>query len=88
MRSPVGVVETTWLTVNGTRQGMHICQGRYDLTASSSEARSSFQRIAAPVKGFYTFAGSALSPLFEEPQKMRRILAEDVLAGAVALADR
>lgn len=81
---------TTDLTARVTELDLpvYICQGRYDLTASYSEARSYFQRIAAPVKGFYTFAGSAHSPLFEEPQKMRRILAEDVLAGAVALADR
>ena len=44
---------------------------------------------AAPVtvKGFYTFNQSAHSPLFEEPEKMRRILREDVLAGANRLAD-
>ena len=44
---------------------------------------------AAPVtvKGLYTFNQSAHSPLFEEPEKMRRILREDVLAGANRLAD-
>ena len=32
-------------------------------------------------------AESAHSPLFEEPERMRRILREDVLTGSAALAD-
>jgi pimeloyl-ACP methyl ester carboxylesterase len=81
---------TTDLTARVTELDLpvYVCQGTHDLTASYGEARSYFQRIAAPVKGFYTFAESAHSPLFEEPLKMRRVLGEDVLAGAVALADR
>ncbi len=67
---------------------VYICQGRYDLTASYSEAKSFCRKIAAPVKGFYTFEESAHSPLFEEPRRMRRILAQDVMAGTVTLADR
>jgi hypothetical protein len=39
------------------------------------------------MKGFYTFEQSAHSPLFEEPEKMLRILLEDVLAGTNNLAD-
>ncbi len=39
------------------------------------------------MKGFYTFEQSAHSPLFEEPEKMRKILREDVRVGANSLAD-
>jgi hypothetical protein len=43
--------------------------------------------LKAPVKGFYTFAQSAHSPMFEEPEKMQQIFREDVLAGANRLSD-
>jgi hypothetical protein len=39
------------------------------------------------VKGFYTFEQSAHSPMFEEPEKMEKILRGDVLAGTDNLAD-
>ena len=39
------------------------------------------------MKGFYTFEQSAHTPLFEEPEKVQKILQEDVLAGANSLAD-
>ena len=35
-------------------------------------------KLRAPLKGFYTFDESAHSPLFEEPAKLRRILAEEL----------
>jgi hypothetical protein len=39
------------------------------------------------MKGFYTFQHSAHSPLFEEPEKVKEILLNDVLAGVNKLAD-
>ena len=39
------------------------------------------------MKGFYIFEESAHSPMFEEPEKMQKILREDVLAGENNLAD-
>jgi predicted alpha/beta-fold hydrolase len=56
-------------------------------TCSFTEAKSYFEQLKAPLKGFYTFKHSAQSPLFEEPEKMQRILREDVLAGVNNLAD-
>lgn len=61
--------------------------GRYDYTSSYALAAEYFAKLEAPVKGFYTFEQSAHSPLFEEPEKMLRILREDVLAGKTGLAD-
>ena len=61
--------------------------GRYDFTCVTSLARDYFEKLRAPVKGFYEFANSAHSPLLEEPERAHRILEHDVLAGSTTLAD-
>lgn len=61
--------------------------GRYDFTANALFAREYFDIITAPVKGFYTFAHSAHSPLFEEPSRALEILTKDVSTRSTALAD-
>jgi pimeloyl-ACP methyl ester carboxylesterase len=66
---------------------VYFFHGVYDYTVSYTQAKSYFEKLKAPLKGFYTFEQSAHSPLFEEPEKMRKILQEDVLAGANSLAD-
>ena len=66
---------------------VYLCHGRHDQTVSGDLARDYLERLRAPVKGFYTFEQSAHSPAFEEPERMRRILREDVTAGEVRLAD-
>jgi pimeloyl-ACP methyl ester carboxylesterase len=66
---------------------VYFFEGIYDYTCSYTLAKSYFRSLKAPVKGFYTFAQSAHSPMFEEPKKMQQILREDVLAGANRLAD-
>jgi hypothetical protein len=43
--------------------------------------------IAAPVKGFYPVENSAHSPLFEEPERAKAILVNDVLNGRAELTD-
>ena len=65
----------------------YFLHGRYDYTCSYPLAREYFEKLDAPVKGFYTFEQSAHSPLFEEPEKMKLILQEDVLTGENNLAD-
>jgi pimeloyl-ACP methyl ester carboxylesterase len=66
---------------------VYFFEGIYDYTCSFTLAKSYYQSLKAPVKGFYTFAQSAHSPMFEEPEKMQQILREDVLAGANRLVD-
>ena len=66
---------------------VYFFQGIYDYTCSYTEAKAYFEKLKTPVKGFYTFEQSAHSPFFEEPEKMGRILQEDVLAGTNSLAD-
>ncbi|WP_169052408.1 alpha/beta fold hydrolase [Tabrizicola sp. YIM 78059] len=66
---------------------MYFFVGRHDRTVSPDLSRTYFDAIDAPIKGLYVFDNSAHSPLFEEPERATRILLEDVLQGANALAD-
>jgi pimeloyl-ACP methyl ester carboxylesterase len=66
---------------------VYFFEGIYDYTCSYTEAKSYFEKLKAPMKGFYTFEKSAHSPLFEEPEKMQKIIREDILVGLNNLAD-
>lgn len=66
---------------------VYLLHGVHDYTVSYALARSYFDVMSAPIKGFYTFESSAHSPMFEEPERMSRILREDVLSGRKSLAD-
>jgi pimeloyl-ACP methyl ester carboxylesterase len=66
---------------------VYFLEGIYDYTCSFTEAKSYFEKLKAPLKGFYTFEQSAHSPLFEEPEKMKQIILEDILRGENKLAD-
>lgn len=66
---------------------VYFFHGVYDYTVSYSLAKSYYDQLEAPLKGFYTFADSAHSPLFEEPKRMGEIMQADVLAGSTQLAD-
>ena len=82
-----------FLNTDLTRQIDHLdlpvyfFSGRHDLTSNYDLSRAFFDKIRAPVKGFYTFENSAHSPLFEEPQRARDILVKDVLHGLTQRAD-
>jgi pimeloyl-ACP methyl ester carboxylesterase len=67
---------------------VYFFHGRYDYTVSYNLAKDYFEKIKAPLKGFYTFDQSAHSPIFEEPDKMRKILLADVLTESNNLADK
>jgi pimeloyl-ACP methyl ester carboxylesterase len=66
---------------------VYFLHGIFDYTCSYTEAKAYFEKLDAPIKGFYTFDQSAHSPMFEEPEKTRKILLEDVLNGTNHLAD-
>lgn len=66
---------------------VYFFEGIYDYTCSYAVAKSYFEKLKAPIKGFYSFKNSAHSPLFEEPAKMKQIFQEDVLSGKNSLAD-
>jgi pimeloyl-ACP methyl ester carboxylesterase len=65
---------------------VYFLHGVHDYTVSYPLARAYYERLEAPVKGFYTFSRSAHSPLFEEPERMREIVRADVLTGSRGLA--
>ena len=81
---------TTDLTARVTELELpaYICQGAYDYTTNPELARAYYDLLRAPVKGFYTFEQSAHSPAFEEPERFRRVLREDVLNRTTRLAGR
>lgn len=66
---------------------VYILQGKFDYQVSYNLAREYVKLLEAPGKGFYTFEDSAHSPCFEEPEKMLRIIEEDVLQSRFSLAD-
>ena len=66
---------------------VYILGGAYDYTVSYTEAKTYLEKLSAPVKGFYTFENSAHSPMFEEPERFRSIIREDVLNGVTGMAD-
>jgi pimeloyl-ACP methyl ester carboxylesterase len=92
-RSGISILLDDMLKTDLTRQvpelklPVYFFEGIYDYTVSYTLAKDYFEKLKAPTKGFYTFKNSAHSPLFEEPEKMLRILREDVLAGLTNLSD-
>ncbi|PKM87009.1 alpha/beta hydrolase [Candidatus Falkowbacteria bacterium HGW-Falkowbacteria-2] len=66
---------------------VYFFEGEHDYTCAYPLAKKYFNKLSAPVKGFYTFENSAHSPIFEEPEKALRILQEDVLPGTNKLSD-
>jgi pimeloyl-ACP methyl ester carboxylesterase len=66
---------------------VYFFHGVDDYTVTLKETMEYFDMLNAPVKGFYTFHHSAHSPMFEEPERMEQIIAQDVVKLKCALAD-
>jgi len=66
---------------------VYFLHGLYDYTCAYPLAKEYFDELDVPIKGFYTFENSAHSPMFEEPEKVQKILLEDVLPGTNKFAD-
>jgi pimeloyl-ACP methyl ester carboxylesterase len=82
-------VSSMWSTILETRLAdaipkvdvpVYFMHGAHDLTCSPDVARDYFDVLDAPRKAFFTFADSAHSPLFEEPERFCAVLCEEVLA--------
>jgi pimeloyl-ACP methyl ester carboxylesterase len=67
---------------------VYFFSGKYDLTVNHKLSKAYLTKLLAPLKGFYTFNQSAHSPLFEEPELVRRIIETDVLNNKNILADK
>jgi pimeloyl-ACP methyl ester carboxylesterase len=65
---------------------VYFLEGKHDYTCNTQLARNYFRLLDAPVKGFYEFDKSAHSPVFEQPDQVRRVLGTDVLTGKNTLA--
>ena len=74
--------------VNEVNIPVYFFHGIYDYTVSYTLAEKYYEALQAPLKGFYTFENSAHSPIFEEPEKVKKILLTDVLKGTNSLADK
>ena len=66
---------------------VYFFSGVYDYTVSYTLSKEYFEKLQAPIRGFYTFQKSAHSPIFEEPQKVKEIMLKDVLNGTNSFAD-
>jgi len=66
---------------------IYFFHGAFDYTVNYALAKEYFEKLEAPLKGFYTFEHSAHSPIFEEPKKAQRVLRKDVLVRTTVLAD-
>lgn len=66
---------------------VYFLSGRYDYTVNYALSEDYLKKINAPVKGFYLFEDSAHSPIFEEPEKVNKIMMEDVIKGRNHMAD-
>ena len=92
-RSGVSLLWDTMLATDMARQvpkldiPVYFFHGIYDYTVSYVLATDYFEKLKAPLKGFYTFKQSAHSPLFEEPVRMKQIFQEDIVEGKNNLAD-
>ncbi|NJL49804.1 MAG: hypothetical protein HC929_23295 [Leptolyngbyaceae cyanobacterium SM2_5_2] len=75
-------------TVTTVAIPVYFFHGIHDYTVTRLETKAYFDALKAPVKGFYTFQQSAHSPMFEEPEKMRQIIEQDVLGGTNSLAEQ
>jgi pimeloyl-ACP methyl ester carboxylesterase len=60
---------------------IYFMHGVYDYTVNYSLAKEYYEKINSPLKGFYTFEHSAHSPLFEESERVNKILLEDIING-------
>lgn len=67
---------------------IYFISGKYDYTVNIDLSRNYYQSIQAPIKGFYTFQKSAHSPLYEESEKLKHIIINDVLKLKNDLADK
>lgn len=67
---------------------VYFFSGKYDLTVNHDLSKRYFDKLEAPIKGFYTFENSAHCPMFEEPERFLEIVTKDVLNQTTILADK
>jgi len=76
------------LEIENIKVPAYFFSGIYDYTVAYPLSLKFFEKINAPIKGFYTFKNSAHSPIFEEKERFKEILTKDVLNGKNDLVDK
>lgn len=56
--------------------------GLHDLTVNSALTEAYFGQLEAPIKKLYIFENSAHGPLFEEPQRLKENIVNDIFHGS------
>ncbi len=82
------MLETDFTTITKLDIPVYFFSGKFDLTVNNNLSKGYLNKIEAPLKGFYTFQNSAHSPLFEEPERVRKIIENDILNNKNNLADK
>ncbi len=82
------IVTNLMETYTSFRIPIYIFHGKYDYTCSYELSKQYFNKMIAPVKGFYTFSESAHSPIFEESKRMNEIMINDVLNLKTSMSDK
>lgn len=82
------MLETDFTTITKLDIPVYFLCGKYDFTVNNNLSKAFLNKIDAPIKGFYTFQKSAHSPLFEEPELIRKIIETDILNNKNSLADK
>ncbi|MDD2287018.1 MAG: alpha/beta hydrolase [Paludibacter sp.] len=67
---------------------VYFFSGKNDLTVNHDLSKEYLKNLESPLKGFYTFSNSAHSPMFEESDRLKEILENDVLKGLTNLSDK
>lgn len=92
LRSKTGLIHhffTADLMSKAIRLDMpcYFMSGRYDYTVNAELSKKLLDMIDAPKKAFYMFEQSAHSPMFEEPERLTEILAQDIMKKVAASAN-
>lgn len=76
------------MTLTEVEVRVYFTAGSFDYTVNYEMQKEYFDRIEAPLKGFYTFENSAHSPPYEEPSRFIEVMIHDIKNGEIALADK
>lgn len=74
-------------TITKLDMPVYFLSGKFDLTVNIDLSKAYLSKLQAPLKGFYTFAHSAHSPLFEEQAAVMNVITTDVLRSDNRLSD-
>jgi len=58
---------------------VYFMHGIYDYTVNYTLTKEYYEKLDCSIKAFYTFENSAHSPIFEEPEKINKIILKDII---------